>query len=125
MRGSGVWLYDREGRAYLDVYNNVPHVGHTHPAVVRAIQQQTAILATHTRYLHAGILEYAERLTATLPAALERLHLRELGQRGERRGLAHRAVRRPATRARWSCSNAYHGITRCRGGAHAEHRAAA
>jgi 4-aminobutyrate aminotransferase-like enzyme/Ser/Thr protein kinase RdoA (MazF antagonist) len=70
VRGSGVWLYDLEGRAYLDVYNNVPHVGHTHPTVVAAIQQQTAILATHTRYLHARILEYAERLTATLPAHL-------------------------------------------------------
>ena len=71
VRGSGVWLYDPAGQAYLDVYNNVPHVGHTHPTVVRAIQQQTARLATHTRYLHDGILEYAERLTATLPAHLD------------------------------------------------------
>jgi len=71
VRGSGVWLYDREGRSYLDVYNNVPHVGHTHPTVVEAVQRQTAILATHTRYLHAAILEYAERLTATLPAHLD------------------------------------------------------
>ena len=70
VRGAGVWLYDGEGRAYLDVYNNVPHVGHTHPSVVRAIQQQTAILATHTRYLHSRILEYAERLTATFPPHL-------------------------------------------------------
>jgi 4-aminobutyrate aminotransferase-like enzyme/Ser/Thr protein kinase RdoA (MazF antagonist) len=71
VRGSGVWLYDAQGLAYLDVYNNVPHVGHTHPEVVAAIQKQTALLATHTRYLHARILEYAERLTATLPAHLD------------------------------------------------------
>ncbi|MGA2398759.1 MAG: aminotransferase class III-fold pyridoxal phosphate-dependent enzyme [Steroidobacteraceae bacterium] len=71
VRGSGVWLYDAQGLAYLDVYNNVPHVGHAHPAVVAAIQKQTALLATHTRYLHARILEYAERLTATLPAHLD------------------------------------------------------
>ena len=71
VRGSGVWLYDARGVAYLDVYNNVPHVGHTHPEVVAAIQKQTALLATHTRYLHARILEYAERLTATLPAHLD------------------------------------------------------
>ena len=71
VRGSGVWLYDARGLAYLDVYNNVPHVGHTHPQVVAAIQKQTALLATHTRYLHARILEYAERLTATLPAHLD------------------------------------------------------
>jgi 4-aminobutyrate aminotransferase-like enzyme/Ser/Thr protein kinase RdoA (MazF antagonist) len=70
VRGAGVWLYDAQGRAYLDVYNNVPHVGHAHPTVVAAIQNQTAILATHTRYLHGNILEYAERLTARLPAHL-------------------------------------------------------
>jgi 4-aminobutyrate aminotransferase-like enzyme/Ser/Thr protein kinase RdoA (MazF antagonist) len=70
VRGAGVWVYDAEGRAYLDVYNNVPHVGHTHPTVVAAIQRQTAILATHTRYLHENILEYAEQLTARLPAHL-------------------------------------------------------
>ncbi len=71
VRGAGVWLYDAQGRAYLDVYNNVPHVGHTHPTVVAAIQRQTAILATHTRYLHENILEYAEQLTARLPAHLD------------------------------------------------------
>ena len=70
VRGSGVWLYDAEGNAYLDVYNNVPHVGHTHPTVVAAIQKQSAILATHTRYLHADILDYAEQLTARLPEHL-------------------------------------------------------
>jgi 4-aminobutyrate aminotransferase-like enzyme/Ser/Thr protein kinase RdoA (MazF antagonist) len=71
VRGAGVWLYDVQGRAYLDVYNNVPHVGHTHPTVVAAIQRQTAILATHTRYLHGNILEYAEQLTARLPSHLD------------------------------------------------------
>ncbi|MEP6547415.1 MAG: aminotransferase class III-fold pyridoxal phosphate-dependent enzyme [Gammaproteobacteria bacterium] len=70
VRGAGVWLYDAQGGAYLDVYNNVPHVGHTHPTVVAAIQKQTAILATHTRYLHGNILEYAEQLTARLPGHL-------------------------------------------------------
>lgn len=71
VRGEGVWLYDAAGRAYLDVYNNVPHVGHCHPAVVRAIQKQTATLATHTRYLHENILEYAEALTSRLPSHLD------------------------------------------------------
>jgi 4-aminobutyrate aminotransferase-like enzyme/Ser/Thr protein kinase RdoA (MazF antagonist) len=71
VRGEGVWLYDGHGRAYLDAYNNVPHVGHCHPAVVRAIQKQTAILATHTRYLHENILEYAEALTSRCPPHLD------------------------------------------------------
>jgi 4-aminobutyrate aminotransferase-like enzyme/aminoglycoside phosphotransferase (APT) family kinase protein len=71
VRGEGVWLYDPQGRAYLDVYNNVPHVGHGHPTVVRAIQQQTAMLMTHTRYLHERILEYAEELTSRCPGGLD------------------------------------------------------
>ena len=71
VRGEGVWLYDALGRAYLDVYNNVPHVGHCHPAVVRAIQKQTATVATHTRYLHENILEYAEALTSRCPPHLD------------------------------------------------------
>jgi 4-aminobutyrate aminotransferase-like enzyme len=67
VRGSGVWLYDNAGRAFLDVYNNVPHVGHAHPAVAAAIAGQTAMLATNTRYLHGAVLDYAEALTARLP----------------------------------------------------------
>jgi 4-aminobutyrate aminotransferase-like enzyme len=64
VRGQGVWVYDADGRKYLDCYNNVPHVGHCHPHVVDAIAKQAATLNTHTRYLHDGILSYAERLTA-------------------------------------------------------------
>lgn len=65
VRGEGTWVYDADGRKYLDCYNNVPHVGHCHPHVVEAICKQAALLNTHTRYLHEGILDYVERLTAT------------------------------------------------------------
>lgn len=65
VRGSGVRVWDADGREYLDCYNNVPHVGHCHPKVVEAIATQAATLNTHTRYLHEGILDYADRLTAT------------------------------------------------------------
>lgn len=64
VRGEGVWLWDDEGRRYLDCYNNVAHVGHCHPHVVEAIARQAAQLNTHTRYLHEGILDYGERLVA-------------------------------------------------------------
>jgi len=64
VRGKGVWLWDADGRRYLDCYNNVPHVGHCHPAVVEAIARQSAQLNTHTRYLHEGILDYLDALTA-------------------------------------------------------------
>ncbi|CAM2172666.1 hydroxylysine kinase [Paraburkholderia sacchari] len=70
VRGDGVWLIDHRGRAYLDCFNNVCHLGHAHPDVVEAITRQTAILNTNTRYLHDTIVTYAERLTATLPAGL-------------------------------------------------------
>ncbi len=70
VRGEGVWLFDHEGRRYLDCYNNVPHVGHCHPKVVDAICRQTATLNTHSRYLHETVLEYAERLTGTFERSL-------------------------------------------------------
>jgi 4-aminobutyrate aminotransferase-like enzyme/Ser/Thr protein kinase RdoA (MazF antagonist) len=69
-RGFGARLFDHDGRAYLDVVNNVAHVGHCHPRVVRAGQQQMAILNTNTRYLHEAIVEYARRLGETLPEPL-------------------------------------------------------
>jgi len=70
VRGSMQYLYDDEGQEYLDAYNNVAHVGHCHPRVVRAGQDQMAVLNTNTRYLHDLVNQYAERLTATLPPAL-------------------------------------------------------
>ena len=69
-RAEGVWLYAPDGTRYLDGYNNVPVVGHCHPQVVRAITQQIGTLNTHTRYLYQIIVEYAERLVATLPEHL-------------------------------------------------------
>ena len=71
VRGEGAWLYGADGRRYLDMYNNVPHVGHCHPAVVEAIAAQSRLLNTHTRYLHELVLDYAERLTAKLPDGLD------------------------------------------------------
>jgi 4-aminobutyrate aminotransferase-like enzyme len=73
VRGSGCWLYDAEGSAYLDAYNNVPSVGHCHPHVVEAATRQLARLNVHNRYLHQEILDYAERLIATLPAGLSHI----------------------------------------------------
>ncbi len=70
-RGYGVFLYDSEGRPYLDMVNNVCHVGHAHPRVVRALSAQAAVLNTNTRYLHRNIVELAERLTSLLPPPLE------------------------------------------------------
>ncbi|GAC1666314.1 MAG: hypothetical protein NVS9B2_06310 [Steroidobacteraceae bacterium] len=110
VRGAGVWLYDAEGRAYLDVYNNVPHVGHAHPAVVAAIQSQTALLATHTRYLHEKILDYAEALTCRLPKHLDTCIFVNSGS--EANDVAWRMVQMATgRRGALVMEHAYHGIT--------------
>jgi len=75
VRGEGVWVYDADGRAYLDVYNNVPCVGHCHPHVVEAIARQSATLNLHTRYLDENLLAYAERLTASFDDSLNAIML--------------------------------------------------
>jgi 4-aminobutyrate aminotransferase-like enzyme len=70
VRGWMQHLYDETGRAFLDFYNNVPLVGHSHPRVVQAVQKQIALLNTNTRYVHDLVNRYAERLTQHLPEAL-------------------------------------------------------
>jgi len=73
VRGEGVWLWDTDGRKYLDCYNNVAHVGHCHPRVVAAISNQAATLNTHTRYLHEGVLDYIEALGAKFGHGLSQM----------------------------------------------------
>lgn len=62
---SGVFMYDADGKEYLDAYNNVVSVGHCHPHVNAAIASQMDTLCTHTRYMQDGILRFAEKLLAT------------------------------------------------------------
>ena len=68
------YLYDVQGQRYLDTLNNVPHVGHQHPRVVRAAQRQIGVLNTNTRYLHENIIDFAEQLLATFPPELCVVH---------------------------------------------------
>ncbi len=75
IRGSMQYLYDEEDREYLDAVNNVCHVGHCHPTVVEAARKQIGLLNTNTRYLHDHLVEYAERLTSTLPDPLSVCYL--------------------------------------------------
>ncbi len=110
IRGEGVWLFDPHDRRYLDCYNNVPVVGHSHPRVVQAVTQQQRLLATHSRYLHEGIVELAERLKATLPPELDAVMVVNSGS--EANDLAWRIARAATGRAGavvTAC--AYHGLT--------------
>ncbi len=110
VRGEGVHLYDAQGSAYLDCYNNVASVGHCHPRVVQAMATQAATLATHTRYLHETILTYAERLLALFPAELSHVMFTCTGS--EANDLALR-IARAATGGTGIIvtDNAYHGVT--------------
>ncbi|MGK9263128.1 aminotransferase class III-fold pyridoxal phosphate-dependent enzyme [Sinorhizobium meliloti] len=68
--GEGAYLIDDEGRRWLDMVNNVCHVGHCHPRVVKAAQMQMARLNTNSRYLHDSLVEYSRRLAALFPDPL-------------------------------------------------------
>ncbi|KAK3871430.1 hypothetical protein Pcinc_023417 [Petrolisthes cinctipes] len=70
VRASGCYMYDEEGRRYLDCINNVCHVGHCHPHVVSAATKQMAILNTNSRFLHDNLVLYAQRLTSLFPEKL-------------------------------------------------------
>ena len=74
VKGKGQYLYDENGREYLDCVNNISHVGHCHPAVIQAAHEQNQLLNTNTRYLHDNIIELAEKLTAKLPKSLSVCH---------------------------------------------------
>ncbi len=69
-RGWRQYLFDDTGRRYLDTVNNVAHVGHEHPRVVRAGQRQMAVLNTNTRYLHENIVRFSEEMLDTFPKEL-------------------------------------------------------
>jgi len=75
VRGDGVFLINHLGRKFLDTVNNVAHVGHEHPRVVRAGQQQMAVLNTNTRYLHDNINTFSRELLSTFPEELSVVHM--------------------------------------------------
>ena len=110
VRGEGVWLFGADGRRYLDGYNNVVPAGHCHPRIAAAIAEQSALLCTHTRYLHEGILDYAEALTATFPAALSQVTFTCTGS--EANDLAIRIARHVTGGSGIIVTqNAYHGVS--------------
>ena len=110
VRGTGVTLFDRDGNEYLDVYNNVPSVGHAHPRVIAAVHEQMQTLNTNTRYVQESILDYSEQLLSTFPAELGHVMFTCTGS--EANDLAMR-VAKYATGQQGIIvtSGAYHGLT--------------
>lgn len=110
VRGEGVWVYDIDGQRYLDVYNNVPAVGHCHPYVVEALCRQARLLNTHTRYLHDNVLDFAEKLVGTMPPELSQTMFTCTGS--EANDLAVRIAREYTGGTGVIITNyAYHGLT--------------
>jgi 4-aminobutyrate aminotransferase-like enzyme/Ser/Thr protein kinase RdoA (MazF antagonist) len=108
--GEGVWLYDSDGTRLLDAYNNVPHVGHSHPQVLLALAEQSRRLTTNTRYLVDGVAEYADRLTDLMPNPLSVVWFVNSGS--EANDLAYRIARvLTGNRGVITTENAYHGTT--------------
>lgn len=110
VRGWMQYLHDHAGRQYLDGYNNVPHVGHSHPRVVRAAAEQMLVLNTNTRYLHDKLAMFGERLVATLPPPLSICYFVNSGS--EANELALRLARaHTGRRDVIVLDSAYHGNT--------------
>ncbi|MBM3516474.1 MAG: aminotransferase class III-fold pyridoxal phosphate-dependent enzyme [Alphaproteobacteria bacterium] len=110
VRAEGVWVHTADGRRYLDAYNNVPSVGHSHPRVAKAIAEQSGRVSVSTRYLQEVIERYAERLKATLPKSLSNIVLVCSGS--EANDLALRLARQATSGVGFIVSEAaYHGNT--------------
>ncbi len=110
VRAEGPWIHTADGRRYLDAYNNVPVVGHAHPAVVQAISRQAAVLNLNSRYLHPNVVELAERLTASMPDGLDTCVFANSGS--EANDLAWRIARVVTGRGGAVVADlAYHGVS--------------
>jgi 4-aminobutyrate aminotransferase-like enzyme len=108
VRGDGVYLFDASGKRYVDMYNNVPCVGHANPHVVEAIARQQSTLNVHSRYLHEGIVEFAERLTALHGRGIESVVFSCSGT--EANEVALKMARLASGKRGIVCTNAtYHG----------------
>jgi 4-aminobutyrate aminotransferase-like enzyme len=108
VRGEGVHVFDADGRRYVDMYNNVPCVGHANPDVVEAMARQQATLNVHSRYLHEGIVAFAERLAGLHGPAIESVIFTCSGT--EANEVALRMARLKTGKAGIVCTNAtYHG----------------
>ncbi len=110
VRGEGVWLYDEQDNAYLDMVNNVSHVGHCHPKVFEAASEQMQLLNTNSRYLHDKLALYSEQLLATFPKELSVVFFCCTGS--EANELALRLARAKTGGDQWiAVDGAYHGNT--------------
>lgn len=74
-KGEGVWLYDKAGKKYLDVYNNVPVAGHCHPRIIASLTDQASKLNVHSRYISDVVVDYSEKLVSLHSDNLSKLQM--------------------------------------------------
>jgi 4-aminobutyrate aminotransferase-like enzyme/Ser/Thr protein kinase RdoA (MazF antagonist) len=109
-RGWRHFLMSTSGRVYLDMVNNVAVLGHAHPRVADAAARQLRKLNTNSRFNYEGVVEFSERLAATLPDPLDTVFLVNSGS--EASDLALRlAMAATARRDVIAVREAYHGWT--------------
>ncbi len=110
VKGAGVFLWEPDGTRLLDVYNNVPSVGHAHPEVVEAVARQASQICSNTRYLHETVVAYAERITRTMPEGLDKCLFVNSGS--EANDAAWRIAKAvTGNTGALIIANAYHGIS--------------
>ncbi len=110
VKGQDQYLVDHTGRRFLDTVNNVAHVGHENYDVVKAGQEQMALLNTNTRYLHENINKFADQLLGTLPEELCVVHLVNSGSEANELAL-RMAKTATGGRAVIASEIGYHGNT--------------
>lgn len=109
-RAAFQYMYDGYGNAFLDAYNNIPHVGHCHPHVVECASAQMKRLNTNTRYVYDVLSAYAEELLSKFPKPLNKVFFVNSGSAAT--DLALRLVKKHTSRTQFMVlEHGYHGNT--------------
>jgi len=109
-RGRRHFLMSTAGRTYLDMVNNVTVLGHAHPRIADTAARQLRKLNTNSRFNYELVVEFSERLAATLPDSLDTVFLVNSGS--EASDLAIRlATAATGRRDVVAVREAYHGWT--------------
>ncbi len=115
VKAEGIWLYDVDGKRYLDMISgfSVANIGHSNPKVIAAVQQQAAQymhLIVYGEYIQQPQVAYAKLLTDNLPQTLNCVYFTSSGT--EATEGAMKLAKRVTNRSKIICCNkAYHGST--------------
>lgn len=115
VKAAGVFLWDAAGKRYIDLIAgfSVSNIGHSHPAVVKAVQEQAATymhLMVYGELIQSPVVAYARLLTSLLPSSLDCIYFTNSG--AEAAEGAMKLAKRVTGRTKMiAFENAYHGST--------------